>query len=139
MVRHMKILLTIVCLVLVSSYSYSEEVSEDQLVVREGVYYKNFSTTPFTGTYVEFYENGQLLWMGNLKDGKQDGLWKGYNEKGQLVNRGNWRNGKQHGLYETFYENGQLWTRSNYKDGELHGLSEQFYENGQLKSQINYN
>ena len=129
----MKQFLTILCLVLLSSYSYSEEVSEDQLVVREGVYYKKFSTTPFTGTYVDFYENGQLLWMGNLKDGKQQGLWKGYYENGQLMNRGNYKDGELDGLSERFDENGQLEMRGTYKNGKQDGLFEYYYENDQLE------
>ena len=107
----MKKLLTIFCLVLLSSYSYSEEVSEDQLVEREGVYYKKFSTTPFTGTAIDYYENGQLELIVNFKDGKQDGPYGSYKENGHLEYRGNYKNGKMDGLQEMRNEKGQLITR----------------------------
>ena len=34
--------------------------------------------------YKGYHENGQLLVEGDLKDGKEEGLWKFYNENGQL-------------------------------------------------------
>ena len=47
-----KKLLTILCLVLLSSYSYSQDLPPD-------------------GPYEDYYENGQLKEKGNLKTGKK--------------------------------------------------------------------
>ena len=58
----MKKLLTILCLVLLSSYSYSEDPHPD-------------------GPYETFFENGQLERKGNIKEGKQEGLWEIYYER----------------------------------------------------------
>ena len=66
----MEKLLTILCLVFLSSYSYSEETSLDQLVEKNGIYFKDNSPTPFTGVVVNYYENGQLEYRGNVKDGE---------------------------------------------------------------------
>ena len=115
----MKKLLTILCLVLLVSYSYSKEVLLDQLVERDGMYDEVNSTTPFTGSVEYYYENGQLESRGNLKDGKEDGLWEYYYENGELEDRGNYKDGKEDGLWEKYYENGELENRENYKDGEI--------------------
>ena len=40
----------------------------DDLVEREGLYYKKFSDTPFTGKVTGVYQ-------GNFKNGKEDGAW----------------------------------------------------------------
>ena len=48
----------------------------DQLVEREGMFYEIDSETPFTGTVVEFHNNGQLKEQGFLKDGKLYGPWE---------------------------------------------------------------
>ena len=67
----MKKLLTILCLVLLSSYSYSQEViPEDETVTRRGLVYHQSSTEPFTGVVELFYEYGQLKERENYKDGK---------------------------------------------------------------------
>ena len=115
----MKQLLTILGLVLLSSYSYSKEVLLDQLVERDGMYYEVNSTTPFTGSVEDYYDNGQLEYKENYKNGILDGLYEDFYENGQLDERGNYKDGKENGLWEKYYENGELEDRENWKDGEI--------------------
>ena len=96
----MKKLLTILCLVLLSTYSFSQNIPPD-------------------GLYEYFHDNGQLELRGNLKDGEFDGLWEQYYENGQLEFRGNYKEGKREGLWEYFDEEGNLTKTENYKDGVL--------------------
>jgi antitoxin component YwqK of YwqJK toxin-antitoxin module len=49
------------------------------------------------GPLVRYYDNGQVEYEGNFKDGERDGL------------------------YVTYHENGQLWYKGNFKDGKLDG------------------
>ena len=131
----MKKLLTILCLVLL--VSCSNEVETDKLVYRNGLYYEVNSTKPFTGSVVEYHDNGQLEMRGNYKDGKDDGLWESYYENGQLEMRGNYKDGEPDGLREFHYDNGQLESRGNVKDGgfgfgQEDGLWEYFDEEGNL-------
>ena len=147
-------LLTILCLVLLSVHSYSQEIIDEefsrksglprnQLVERQGIKYKINSTTPFTGSSVVYHDNGQLWYRENYKDGKQDGLHEGFWSNGQLWIRTNYKDGKEDGLHERFYDNlvsrlhsflipttdrGQLKVRGNYKNGEEDGLWEEFFE-----------
>ena len=44
-------------------------------------------------------------------------MQEGWYENGQLKYRANWKNGKLDGLQEYWYENGQLQRRGNYKNG----------------------
>ena len=131
----MKKLLTILCLVLL--VSCSNEVPSDKLVERGDITYEVNSTTPFTGSVVEYHDNGQLEMRGNYKDGKDDGLWESYYESGQLEMRGNYKDGEPDGLREFHYDNGQLESRGNVKDGgfgfgQEDGLWEYFDEEGNL-------
>ena len=70
----MKKLLTILCLVLLSSYSYSQDL-------------------PLDGPYETFYENGQLEVRGNYKDGIEHGFQELFYKNGQLHLKGTWKNG----------------------------------------------
>ena len=115
----MKKPLIILCLVLLSSYSYSEEVPYNQLVERQGITYKINSTTPFTGSSVSYHENGQLSTKVNIKNGIPDGLWEGFYENGQLKERGNIKDLEQDGLWEYFDDGGNLTKTEEYKGGEL--------------------
>ena len=72
----MKKLLTILCLVLLSSCS------------------------PPDGPYETFYENGQLQVRTNFIDGVQVGLYETFYENGQLWTRENWIDGERDGLSE---------------------------------------
>ena len=127
----------LVCLILfiscTKSIDYNKE--ESNIEVREEItYYKG---TPFTGEIFENYENGQLKYKNNFKDGKQVEN-ETYYENGQLWVKNNFKDGTIVGLAEQYYKNGQLQYKSNYKDGKKDGLSEEYYENGQLEYKANY-
>ena len=128
----------LVCLILFTSCTKSidGEKEDAYIEIREEItYYKG---TPFTGEIFENYNNGQLYYKINFKDGKQDGLSEWYYENGQLQYKDNFKDGNRDGLSEFYYENGQLQRKANYKDGELDGLEESYYKNGQLKEKGNY-
>jgi antitoxin component YwqK of YwqJK toxin-antitoxin module len=109
----MKKLFTIFCLVLLTSYSYSQDVSRNLLVKKDGIVYEIKSDKLFTGTLVEYHDSGQLRVRATFKDGKENGLYEGYYENGQLHFRTTHKNGIPDGLWEGFYENGQLKERGN--------------------------
>ena len=128
MVRRVKQLLTTLCLVLLSSYSYSEEISSDQVVNRGGIVSEINSTIPFSGTVLWFRDDGQLEFRENYKEGVLDGLVENFYENGQIDMRGNWRNGKEEGLFEWFWDDGKPKSKGNYKDGKKDGLWEYNYD-----------
>ena len=94
----------IIPLVLYSTPCMSEIM--DDLVYRDGLYYKKFSDVPFTGEidgkskhttdkgvivngkmdghWIRFWNNGQLHEKGRYIDGKLDGVWVNYDKKGNL-------------------------------------------------------
>ena len=151
----------LVCFILFASCTKSIDGKKEKsnIEVREEItYYKD---KPFTGEIFENYENGQLQYKNNFKDGKQvenetyyengqlqfkinvkdgieDGLYETYYENGQLEYKANYINGKKNGLYETYYENGQLEYKANYINGKKNGLFEWYDENGQLNYKENY-
>ncbi len=149
MVRHMKILLFIFCVVLLSSYSYSEEISSGQIVKTNGIVYEinpkslqkflfEETYTPFSGTVLYFHENGQLQGRENYQDGVQDGLGEEFFENGQLRVRENYKEDKLDGRVEWFYENGQIDLIGNWRDGKEEGLFEWFWDDGKLRYKGNY-
>ena len=119
----MKILLTIIFLSLLSS---SCSTPSDELVVREGLFYKKFSEVPFSGK-VTGKDNG------SIKNGKKEGDWIGYYSDGQLMYKGNYKNGKQEGEWVTyFWSTGQLMRKGNYKNGKREGAWVDYEKDGTL-------
>jgi len=70
-----KLTLTILtCLILLSPNLVLSETMND-LVKREGLYYKKFTEVPFTGKII-----GKS--QGLIKNGEQEGAWVHYHENG---------------------------------------------------------
>ena len=72
----MKYLLIISCL-LFTAVGWSEDVSLNDLIVKDGLYYKKSKDLPFTGNVT-----GQQ--QGKIIQGKRDDLWIWYYDNGQF-------------------------------------------------------
>jgi antitoxin component YwqK of YwqJK toxin-antitoxin module len=115
----MKKIITILCLVLLSSCSQEPEVFTGPFVTRDGVKYDQNTNEPVTGIEVVFHENGQLFIKENYIDGELDGLYETFHVNGQLSSRSNFIDGERDGLSESFDENGNLIETETYRNGVL--------------------
>ena len=148
--KHLTTLITILFISLLSSPSFSDTLTVDELVRRDGLFYKKFSNEPFTGdikgksigsikngkridNWEDYHNNGQLHISKTFVDGKEHGLWVGYHENGRLWGRGKINMGSEVGLWEFFYENGNLEKRGHYKQGRETGIWEWFSKDGKLE------
>jgi antitoxin component YwqK of YwqJK toxin-antitoxin module len=122
-------------------------VSCNQTVDRgkEGEYFKEengityYKGSPFTGTTVEYYENGQLNKKGSYKEGKPDGVRESYYENGQLDSKCFYNDdGVMDGVWERYYENGQLLDKKSFINGKPDGVFEYYKRNGQLRTKETY-
>ena len=86
-------------------------VTMDDLVYRDGLYYKKFSDVPFTGK-----TTGKS--QGSFKDGKLNGPWVSYYDDGQLAHKGTYKHGEQEGPWVSYSPNGQLFYKGTYKNGK---------------------
>jgi len=84
------------------------------LVERDGIYYKKFTETPFTGK-VTGKEQGRL------KNGEEEGEWVEYHDNGQLMSKVSYKNGEEEGKWIAYYDNGQLWQKGGWKNGKREG------------------
>jgi antitoxin component YwqK of YwqJK toxin-antitoxin module len=99
------------------------EVNFDDLVERQGLLYKKFSSDPISGKAI-----GKKT--GLLRKSKREGIWRSYREDGSLREETSYQGGVEHGLKTYWYENGNKEEEGTYKDGEKHGLFTNWYENG---------
>jgi len=86
----------------------------DDLVEREGIYYKKFSDVPFTGEV-----EGES--QGRFKNGKKDGPWTYYYNNGQLRVKGSFKSGEYEGLWVSFYRDGKVERKGEYKNNKMEG------------------
>jgi len=78
------------------------------------------------GIVKQYYPNGSLHWIGNMKDNKPDGTHKEYNEKGSVIREVNFSDGKKNSL-KVYNENGQLTMESNFIDGKIDTAKHYYY------------
>ena len=98
----MRHILTSVVLIVLLFPTLALGETMDDLMIKDGLYYKKDAKVPFTGTMKEFRAvdpddqpgvNGQLWKNINYKNGQQDSFWEHYYE-GQLEKKGNYKNGQ---------------------------------------------
>lgn len=117
---------------IVSSLAWSKDISFDDLVERDGLYYEKFSDVPFTGNVVSRIQ-------GRIIKGKQDGIWLIFDQDGKLSSKSNFRKGIADGQQFLYlHENGDLSATFTYKQGQLYGEYISYFKNGQIKSKANY-
>ncbi len=92
-------LLPILLLSLISTSCWS--VDWDNLKYRDGLYYRNFTDTPFTGEVSGRHQ-------GKMKNGKKESEWIYHYLNGRLQAKGSYKNGKSEGKRVTYYDNDQL-------------------------------
>ena len=115
-------LLPILLLSLISCSSETDSVVEqtDSVVEREGLYYKKFSDTPFTGKFIKYRVNGQLWRKGSYKNGKREGEWVFYHDNGQLWSKGSYKNGELEGEWVDYRKDGTVnrYLSGTFKNGK---------------------
>lgn len=85
-------------------------VQAQDLVLSEGQYYTDETqTTPYTGRYTEFYEDGMLKMELYLKDGP----WRIWSDKGNLLYEMFYTEGKRSGVWRSWDEEGNLLSEEN--------------------------
>jgi antitoxin component YwqK of YwqJK toxin-antitoxin module len=102
------------------------------------LYYAPNQQTAYTGWAKRIWDNGQIKALGQINDGKEEGLWTEWYESGNKLTEVNYKDGKMEGVGTLWYENGKKQTESNYKNGKHNGLWKHWFENGQKKGEGNF-
>ena len=110
------------CLLLLAPNVVLSETMDD-LVVRDSLYYKKSSDVPFSGKITG-------LSKGTFTNGKVDGTWIGYYDNGQLNYKTTFKKLKMEGDSVHYHKNGQLWSRGNFKNGEREGAWVDYNKDG---------
>ena len=122
MQKHSYILSPIVLLTLLfPSFAYG--VTMDDLVKRDGLYHKKFTDVPFTGKTTGFVK-------GTFKNGKKNGTWVIYYDNGQLLTKSTYKDGKLDGPVVQYSPNGKVVSTGTFKDGRMDGGWQYYNEDG---------
>ena len=126
-----RFIIPLVIISLLSFPSWSEPISENDLVQRGGLSYKKFTDIPFTGEVVYLYQ-GTLLEKKTYKDGKLDGPFISFHPNGQLEFKVQYKDGKKHGLSVGYHPDGSIGYEGFWKQNSRDGLWKGFYSDGSI-------
>jgi antitoxin component YwqK of YwqJK toxin-antitoxin module len=108
----------------------------ENLVKRDGRWFKKFTEIPFTGQIIEHHDNGQLKEKGNYRNGEKEGAWSFHHDNGQLREKGNYRNSELEGEWITYYYNGQLRKKGKWKTRKEEGKWVGYNEDGTVNESM---
>ena len=136
----MKKIILILIMFLLTLTSCGKERIEDnsKREIKNDKIYVIGEDKPYTGTFIEKYENGNLGKKTEFKNGVVHGKEETYDKNGQLLLLNTYKNGQKNGSHKSYYENGNLRTEATYKNGQNDGVSRMYYENGQLWRESKY-
>jgi len=89
----------VLVILLIPSLALGETVDFNDLIEREGRFYKKFTDTPFSGEVTDGNRRGKL------KAGKEEGPWVTYYDNGQLMYKETYKDGKQEGPWIQYHDN----------------------------------
>jgi len=114
---------------------HASEVNEGKESGIDVVYYEG---EKFSGTVYQNWDNGNINYIYEVKDGLKHGSYKGYWENGQIHTDAYYKNGLKHGEYNGYWNNGNPSTTTTYVEGERHGDYTFHDYNGNLVSESTY-
>ncbi|MCC7332369.1 MAG: hypothetical protein IT232_07160 [Flavobacteriales bacterium] len=112
--------------------------SKHKIIV--GVLILSYAAYHFTGKRKEqtYYDNGNTLQSGSIKEGKNHGQWIWYYPNGKKKLEGSFNNGAREGVWKTYNENGKILTESHYLNDKLNGKYSIWDNEGNLVKEMNY-
>ena len=120
---------------LLSSLAWGE--TWDDLVQREGIYYKKFTDVPFTGSVEGVWPGlslGGSSVTGHLEKGLPQGVWRFYDDDGQLLSRFTVVDGMLEGISSEYFDSGTLKSSGSYSSDQKVGYWTYYFFNGVVKS-----
>ena len=120
-------------LIFVNTSSVFAQLSVDE----DGIYYDNLGK-PYTGVYVEKYDNGVTKSTTTLISGRKHGIAAIYFKDGTLSEFRMYRNNQMHGTWITWNESGIKTAEANYAADKKNGKWYIWDENGVKRYEMTY-
>jgi tetratricopeptide (TPR) repeat protein len=110
------------------------QININDLKRTKGIWKKKGEKTGFTGSFVEYFDNGKIKGKGDFKNGLLEGQRIMYYENGQIMMVSIYSIGLNNGKSTEFYENGKVKQEGDLKNGLEEGIWNLYYENGTKKT-----
>lgn len=102
------------------------------LVLREGALFRPDAAQPFSGLLVEEWKAGVRRAEVTIREGRANGLSRGWFENGELEVEETFANGVSDGLRTRWHETGAKKSQVKIRGGQLTGVFREWHANGSL-------
>ena len=82
------------------------------------------------GKIFQVLENDKKVYLGQLINGKPDGLWIKWSDNGNKIEESNYKNGLLKGYFVLYHSNGSKSLEGSILHGKKNGLFAMYHENG---------
>ena len=136
--------LSVLMFSLLASPVWSETVTIDDLVERNGIHYKNFTNVPFSGLVVQDCPEGkpkdifQKGFSGRIVNGLREDYWIITSCLSSRIQRGNYSKGQRVDEWEFYYGDGQLERIGSFKNDSSYGVWKFYDKWGRLVTESTY-
>ncbi|AFH49386.1 Hypothetical protein IALB_1678 [Ignavibacterium album JCM 16511] len=153
---HFLIIIILVSVIFFSCEQSKEREIEQPLVVKEGLLYKDStSTVPYSGRhkskildkvieyevkdgikngdFILYFPDGKIEMKGKIVNDKNEGEWKYYLPDGTLQTVGIFVNDLPESTWTWFYQDGKIFEQGNFKNGVRIGEWKTFDQYGKLR------
>lgn len=119
-------------------YKKESDITFDNLIKVNDVYYEKEKLVPYSGEIFKYHKN-RIEFKGKLASGKKEGIWENgrfnFEEGFDLVT---YRGGIKEGRAQEFYLDGQVWSEGNYHSNNKVGVWQSYYEDGSKSYETYY-
>ena len=105
---------------------------------RDGRVWVKGTNVPYSGQLRETYTNGVVKAEATIRDGRMEGLMRGYYDSGRLQVEETFVAGVSDGVRRKWYPDGTPKSKEEISRGQLHGAYERYHANGQLAERATY-
>ncbi len=116
----------------------SNELTREQLDLRDGTLFIKDSDEVFSGNLVENYPGGEQKVLIAIKEGRAHGLSLGWYEDGQKEVEEHFVKGISHGGRIRWYTDGQMKSKAQIIEGEISGTFTSWHENGKKATEMHF-
>ncbi|MFO7657878.1 MAG: toxin-antitoxin system YwqK family antitoxin [Bacteroidales bacterium] len=131
--KKINVLASLFLLAFLCNSTISAQLSVDE----DGIYYDNLGK-PYTGIFIEKYDDGTIKGKTTLISGRKHGLASIYFKDGSLSELRMYRNNQMHGTWVTWNEKGKKTAEANYAADKKNGKWYIWDENGVKRYEMIY-
>lgn len=118
--------------------SFREEIPELGWTELFTAYRKDDGEIVKHGQFRQVAKDGTVIEEGELRHGFRSGTWREYYENGQLSSAGTYDNGEPCGVHRSWFENGVVKFEWTYAAGCRHGIQLWYWNSGQIRELSHY-